>query len=154
MLKLQNETIGMRVPEITKCTHLSRPAVSHHLQVLKDAGLIGMHRAGTMNYYYADADSGCWSGLKALVDHMEQTATSPVADQTVFISHGDCIEDAKYVENILKTKYGVKEVLINYTDARYTKALRWLRWLGFHMHEAVPYGVNGELFHPMTLRGF
>lgn len=46
------------------------------------------------------------------------------------------------------------KVLINYTDARYTKALRWLRWLGFHMHDAVPYGINGELFHPMTLRGF
>ncbi|AXQ48895.1 hypothetical protein CQW31_22605 [Pseudomonas sp. 382] len=45
------------------------------------------------------------------------------------------------------------QVLINYTDARYTKALRWLRWLGFHMHDAVPYGINGELFHPMTLRG-
>ncbi|EKT4522798.1 hypothetical protein QEM13_002041 [Pseudomonas putida] len=45
------------------------------------------------------------------------------------------------------------KVLINYTDARYVKALRWLRWLGFHMHDAVPYGVNGELFHPMTLRG-
>ncbi|MBT9234297.1 hypothetical protein KKQ11_00475 [Pseudomonas sp. MG-2] len=45
------------------------------------------------------------------------------------------------------------KVLINYTDARYVKALRWLRWLGFHMHKAVPYGVNGELFHPMTLRG-
>lgn len=45
------------------------------------------------------------------------------------------------------------KVLINYTDARYTKALRWLRWLGFHMHDAVPYGINGELFHPMTLRG-
>ena len=69
---LQNDTIGMRVPEITRCTHLSRPAVSHHLQVLKDAGLIGMHRAGTMNYYYADAGSGCWSGLKALVDHVNE----------------------------------------------------------------------------------
>lgn len=45
------------------------------------------------------------------------------------------------------------QVLINYTDARYTKALRWLRWLGFHMHDAIPYGANGELFHPMTLRG-
>lgn len=38
-------------------------------------------------------------------------------NRTVFICHGDCIEDAKYVENILKTKYGVKEVLINYTGA-------------------------------------
>jgi DNA-binding transcriptional ArsR family regulator len=73
---LQNETIGMRVPEITKCTHLSRPAVSHHLGVLKNAGLIGMHRAGTMNYYYADAGSGCWSGLKALVDHVNEVAAS------------------------------------------------------------------------------
>lgn len=45
-------------------------------------------------------------------------------------------------------------VLVNYTDARYTKALRWLRWLGFHMHDAIPYGANGEMFHPMTLRGF
>lgn len=38
-------------------------------------------------------------------------------NSTAFICHGDCIEDAKYVENILKTKYGVKEVLINYTGA-------------------------------------
>ena len=38
-------------------------------------------------------------------------------NSTVFICHGDCIEDAEYVENILKTKYGVKEVLINYTGA-------------------------------------
>ena len=38
-------------------------------------------------------------------------------NSTVFLCHGDCIEDAKYVENILKTKYGVKEVLINYTGA-------------------------------------
>lgn len=71
---LQNETVGMRVPEITKCTHLSRPAVSHHLQVLRDAGLIGMHRAGTMNFYYVDADKGCWGGLKALVDHVDEVA--------------------------------------------------------------------------------
>ncbi len=33
--------------------------------------------------------------LKALVDHMEQTANTPVAEQTVFISHGDCLEDAQ-----------------------------------------------------------
>ena len=47
---LENEKIGMRVPDVTAKTHLSRPAVSHHLRVLKDAGLIGMHRVGTMNF--------------------------------------------------------------------------------------------------------
>ncbi len=36
------------------------------------------------------------SALKALVDHMEKLATEPAA-QTVFISHGDCIDDAKFV---------------------------------------------------------
>ena len=52
--------------------------------------------------------------LKALVDHMEQTATSPVADQTVFISHGDCIEDAQYVADLIKDRFGYESFLINH----------------------------------------
>lgn len=68
---LGNDTVGMRVPEITERTHLSRPAVSHHLKVLKDAGLINMHRVGTMNFYYVDAAETCWDGLKKLVDHVD-----------------------------------------------------------------------------------
>ena len=76
---LQNETVGMRVPEITKCTHLSRPAVSHHLQVLKDAGLIGMHRVGTMNFYYVHAAQGCWDELKQLADQVDGAVKSAAA---------------------------------------------------------------------------
>ena len=48
--------------------------------------------------------------LKALVDHMEQTATSPVADQTVFITHGDCLEDAEYVADLVRERFGVTEM--------------------------------------------
>lgn len=69
---LEHDTVGMRVPEITERTHLSRPAVSHHLQILKDAGLIDMHRVGTKNYYYVDAAKTCWGGLKELVNHVDQ----------------------------------------------------------------------------------
>lgn len=69
---LENEQVGMRVPDITKRTHLSRPAVSHHLRILKDSGLISLHRVGTMNFYYVDADKNCWDGLKTLVDHVAQ----------------------------------------------------------------------------------
>ncbi len=65
---LENEAVGMRVPQITERTHLSRPAVSHHLQILKDAGLINMYRIGTKNFYYIDANAGCWDGLRALVN--------------------------------------------------------------------------------------
>lgn len=51
------ECDGVRVGAITAKTNLSRPAVSHHLQILKEAGLIKMRREGTKNYYYFDADS-------------------------------------------------------------------------------------------------
>jgi len=48
---------GLRVGEITEQTHLSRPAVSHHLRVLRDAGIIEMHKEGTKNFYYIDIRS-------------------------------------------------------------------------------------------------
>ena len=38
-------------------------------------------------------------------------------NETMFISHGDCLADAQYLANILKTTYGVKEVFINYVGA-------------------------------------
>lgn len=67
---LENEKIGMRVPEITERTHLSRPAVSHHLQILKDAGLIALHRVKTKNYYYISADESRWLELKNFIDQI------------------------------------------------------------------------------------
>lgn len=66
---LEHETVSMRVPEITRRIHLSRPAVSHHLRILKDAGLVNIHRRGTMNYY-VDANLSKWGEIKALADHV------------------------------------------------------------------------------------
>ena len=54
--------------------------------------------------------------LKALVDHMEQTANAPVADQTVFITHGDCLEDAEYVADLVRERFGVTDIMINWVD--------------------------------------
>lgn len=54
--------------------------------------------------------------LKALVDHMEQTACAPVAEQTVFITHGDCLEDAEYVAELVRERFGVTDILINWVD--------------------------------------
>lgn len=56
---------------------------------------------------------GRQASLKALVDKMEKTAIDP-ANQVVFISHGDCLEDAHTVEKMVKERFGVKEVYINY----------------------------------------
>ncbi|HJA34911.1 MAG TPA: DegV family protein [Firmicutes bacterium] len=55
------------------------------------------------------------ASLNALVDHMEQTAIDP-ARQMIFISHGDCLEDAQYVEQEVKRRMGVQQVMINYVD--------------------------------------
>lgn len=53
------------------------------------------------------------ASLKALVDRMGETAIDP-AGQTVFISHGDCLEDAEYVAGLVKERMGVQDVRINY----------------------------------------
>ena len=50
--------------------------------------------------------------LKALVDHMAQTATHP-EDQVVFISHGDCLEDARKVGDMIQQRLGVRKVMYN-----------------------------------------
>lgn len=54
--------------------------------------------------------------LNALVDHMEKSAIPPVSDQMVFITHGDCIEDAEYVAEKVRERFGVRDVVINYVD--------------------------------------
>lgn len=45
---------GVRVGEITQKTNLSRPAVSHHLKIMKEAGIVKVRREGTKNFYYFD----------------------------------------------------------------------------------------------------
>lgn len=41
--------------------------------------------------------------------------------------------------------------LMNAVDARYQTSLRWLRWLGFTIHEAEPMGPSRRLFHRATI---
>jgi len=42
---------GVNVSNLTAKTHLSRPAISHHLKVLKDCGLIEPYKIGTQIFY-------------------------------------------------------------------------------------------------------
>ena len=63
---------GIRVGEITKKTHLSRPAVSHHLKILKKAGIICMRKIGTMNYYYLDPEKNKLQLVMKLLQHINE----------------------------------------------------------------------------------
>lgn len=43
--------------------------------------------------------------------------------------------------------------LVNYVDARNTKTVQWLSWLGFAIDDPEPFGIHGEPFHRFW-RGF
>lgn len=67
---LESECDGIRVGEITKRTHLSRPAVSHHIKILMGAGIIGLRREGTRNYYFIDYSVSELNKIEALFQHI------------------------------------------------------------------------------------
>jgi len=45
------------VCELVPLFDLSQPTVSHHLKVLREAGIVGSERRGLWAYYYVNADS-------------------------------------------------------------------------------------------------
>ena len=48
-----------------------------------------------------------------LFTKMKNSTINPV-DSPVFISHGDCIEDAEYLASKIKNELGIQEVVIGY----------------------------------------
>lgn len=53
--------------------------------------------------------------IKALVDHMEKTAIDPKS-QTIFITHGDCIEDVEALKAEITERFGITDFVVNYVD--------------------------------------
>ncbi len=51
--------------------------------------------------------------LMTLVDNMEKTV-GDYKNPVVFISHGDCLEDAEFVKQQIEERFGIHEFLINY----------------------------------------
>ena len=56
------------------------------------------------------------ASIDALASKMKELGKAGEND-TVFICHGDCLEDAQYLEEQLKANCGVKNVFIGYTGA-------------------------------------
>ena len=53
------------------------------------------------------------ASIKALADEAERLGAD-LSEQTVFISHGDCVEEANYLADIMRSRFNVKKVLVNY----------------------------------------
>jgi DNA-binding transcriptional ArsR family regulator len=79
------------VVEIARGLPVSRPAVSQHLRVLKEAGLVHERREGTRNFYSVDGDAlaelreyfeDFWEeALAAFKEEAEKGATDEPADE-------------------------------------------------------------------------
>ncbi|HET9021754.1 MAG TPA: metalloregulator ArsR/SmtB family transcription factor [Ornithinibacter sp.] len=69
------------VREITDETAVSQPAVSQHLRVLRDAGLVTVRPVGTRRLYRVDLDG--LAGLRAWVDGFWDDALA------AFVAHAE-----------------------------------------------------------------
>lgn len=68
------EAQRLNVTQISERIPLSRPAISHHLKVLKQAGLIELDRVSRENFYLLSLDSAL-SDLRRLVEQAETSCT-------------------------------------------------------------------------------
>ena len=71
-----------------------------------------MHVDNEGHLIKVDTARGRKASLNALVDKVGELAVDPAA-QTMFISNSDCQEDAQYVADQVKAKYGTREIIIN-----------------------------------------
>lgn len=67
---------GSRVVDIAEKTALSRPAVSHHMQILKDAGLVTSRKEGTCIYYALNMDRTSVQKLLKLAKYIDELIVS------------------------------------------------------------------------------
>ena len=65
---------GMKPGAISEKTHFSRPAISHHIKVLKDAGIVGTRTEGKKNYYYLTNDNAKFNALLELFENVMDLA--------------------------------------------------------------------------------
>lgn len=59
--------------------------------------------------------NGRKKSINALYDSFKENVVDP-ENQVLAICHGDCLEDAEYLANKIRSEYNVKDIIINYCD--------------------------------------
>lgn len=57
------------------------------------------------------------ASIDALVSKLIETANDDISSQTVFVSHGDCLDEAEHLADKLRKKAGIKNIIISYVGA-------------------------------------
>lgn len=71
-LMAEDDCGGLQVTDLIEATSLSRPAVSHHLKILKNAKIIDYRREGTKNFYYFSRELSEVKKLQKLLETITQ----------------------------------------------------------------------------------
>ncbi|MCH4184535.1 MAG: DegV family protein [Eggerthellaceae bacterium] len=56
------------------------------------------------------------ASIQAMFDHMCATVRQPISDQHVAITHGDCIEDAQRLQDMIEKRFQPKDISIEMVD--------------------------------------
>jgi DegV family protein with EDD domain len=132
----RNRDAGMSLEELAQWCEENKWKLCHwftvdDLMYLKRGGLVSAATAvlGTMlnikpvlhvdnagHLVKVGTARGRKASIEALANKLSATGL-PGENDTVFISHGDCREDAEFLAKLLQEKCGVKEVVIGYVGA-------------------------------------
>ena len=72
IIMLLSEHDPLSVNEITERSTLSRPAISHHLKILREVGLVSVEQKGTTRFYSLQLEDSVTT-LKMLLAKVEET---------------------------------------------------------------------------------
>lgn len=121
-----------------------------------DAAL-GIPGAEGMQMSY-DTSPHCWTGLCDDVPVLmfgvgdnggEWGFPWMLASDDIKKVRGELMRQSKEHIDIMSKAY---PFLLNLIDARQTKSIRWLKWCGFTIEAALPWGVKGLPFHRFYMR--
>ena len=132
----QNRDAGMELSELANWCEENKLNICHwftvdDLMYLKRGGRVSattavlgtvlnikpiMHVDNEGHLTKVSTARGRKASIQALAAKLETTGL-PGKNDVAFISHGDCLEDAEYLAQLLKEKHGVKEVIIGYVGA-------------------------------------
>ncbi|WP_122647279.1 ArsR/SmtB family transcription factor [Enterococcus mediterraneensis] len=59
---------GLQVTSLAETTNLSRPAISHHLKILKEAKIVNYRQEGKKNFYYLNHEQTEIKKLQSFLD--------------------------------------------------------------------------------------
>lgn len=72
IIMLLSDHDALSVNEITEKSTLSRPAISHHLKILREVGLVSVTKEGTTRFYSLHLEESVTT-LKQLLNKVEDT---------------------------------------------------------------------------------